>query len=148
MVDSGAHSVAVESWNGTDQPSDRKTDSGPSRTASPTRALTLKYSSDEEPRKKEWASTLLLVQEACEAIKTSEERVEGLERELEMAAFQAREEQRQLSSKLSAAQDEVVVANARAKAFETRAQDAEAWLRRLNDAIVEGLGKKGTAEGK
>jgi hypothetical protein len=146
MVESSVNTVSGDSWNAADHVSERTLDAKQSRSSVATRPVALKYASDEDPRKKEWASSLLLIQEACEAIKASEERVESLERELEMAAFQTREEQRQTTAKLNSAQDEVLAANARAKAMEARAQEAEGWLRRLNDAIVDGFGKQNKPE--
>lgn len=142
MVDSSANGISVDSWSASDHVDDRKMDTKQSRPSAAARPLALKYSNEEEPRKKEWASSLLLIQEACEAIKASEERVESLERELEMAVFQARDEQRQTNAKLISAQEEVISANNRARTMEIRAQEAEGWLRRLNDAVVEGFGKQ------
>ncbi|MCG6114224.1 MAG: hypothetical protein MEQ84_03410 [Mesorhizobium sp.] len=144
MVDSSVDTLSIEDCHAAETSSERTVDAAPSRSAAS--ALGPKLSSDEDPRKKEWASTLLLVQEACEAIKASEERVEGLERELEMANVQAREQQRQLNAKLNAAQQEILASNARAKVLETRAQEAEAWLARLSDAIVVGFGKQEKTE--
>jgi predicted S18 family serine protease len=95
---------------------------------------------EEDPRKAEWSSTLLLVQEACEAIKASEDRVEALESELEAANARYREGSLQMVARLNAAEEEIKAANARAKAFEARAAEAEAWLTRLNQAIVNGFG--------
>jgi len=142
MAENSANTVSIEAWNATEMAQDRKADTTPPRAPGAVRPIALKYSSEEDSRRKEWASSLLLVQEACEAIKASEERVESLERELELAVFEAREEQRQMTARLNAAQDEVLSANARAKSLEARAQEAEAWLRRLNDAIVAGFGKQ------
>jgi len=103
--------------------------------------LTIDEPDVEDARKKEWASALALVQEACESIRFSEERVEELERELEQAAIQSRDDLKQMLARLHAAQEEIQAANARADAAEARALEAEGWLGRLNQAIVEGFSR-------
>ena len=90
--------------------------------------------------KKEWASALLLVEEACESIKSSEERVEALERELHVAETRAREIQTEATKRLEAAQSEIELLRAMNAKLETRATEAEEWLKRLNDAIVSKFG--------
>lgn len=99
-----------------------------------------------EPKSSEWASTLLLVQEACESIRISEERVEALERELEQAAINSRDDLKQMLVRFQSAQEEIKNANARAKAFEARALEAENWLGRLNEAIVDGFSRRLSAD--
>ena len=100
-----------------------------------------RFERDEEPRKAQWNSSLLLVQEACEAIKSSEERVQSLEHEIEAMNAAHREAALQMAAQLNGAEEEIKAANARARAFEARAIEAEAWLSRLNQAIVNGFGK-------
>lgn len=99
-----------------------------------------RYEREEDPRKAEWSSSLLLVQEAVEAIKAAEERVEALEHELEASNARYREGSLQMAARMNAAEEEIKAANARAKAFEARALEAEGWLARLNQAIVNGFG--------
>jgi hypothetical protein len=99
-----------------------------------------RFERDEEPRKAQWNSSLLLVQEACEAIKSSEERVQSLENEIEAMNAAHRDASLQMAARLSGAEEEIKAANMRARAFEARAIEAEAWLTRLNQAIVNGFG--------
>lgn len=89
----------------------------------------------------EWAATLVLVKEACESIRISEERVEALENELEQLTLQSRDDLKKMLARYQAAQEEIKSATARAKAFEARAIEAESWLGRLNEAIVDGFGR-------
>ena len=107
----------------------------------PAAALAALQGGEDSAKKKEWASALLLVQEACDSIRFSEERVEALERELEQAVVQSRDDLKQMVSRLQTAQNEIEAANARADAAEARAHEAENWLARLNEAIVEGFGR-------
>ena len=111
------------------------------RDATPQVKSTYRFEREEEPRKAEWNSSLLLVQEACEAIKSSEERVQSLENEIEAMNAAHREAALQMAAQLNGAEEEIRAANTRARAFEARAIEAEAWLSRLNQAIVNGLGK-------
>ncbi len=90
----------------------------------------------------EWAATLVLVKEACESIRISEERVEALENELEQLTLQSRDDLKKMLARYQAAQEEIKAATARAKAFEARAVEAESWLGRLNEAIVDGFGRQ------
>lgn len=93
------------------------------------------------PHKRDWSSALDLVQEACEAIRISEERVADLERENQHAAMQAREELRALQSQIHAAERRAQNAEARAQKAEARAVEAEGWLARLHDAISVGFAR-------
>ncbi|RFC65155.1 hypothetical protein DYI37_04705 [Fulvimarina endophytica] len=88
----------------------------------------------------DWAATLELVQEACESIRFSEERVAALENELEQVSLQSRNDLRAMNGRLAAAQDEIKAANLRAKLAEKRAQDAENWLVKINEAVRQGFG--------
>ena len=90
----------------------------------------------------EWAATLVLVKEACESIRISEERVEALENELEQLTLQSRDDLKKMLARYQAAQEEIKAATAKAKAFEARAVEAEGWLGRLNEAIVDGFGRQ------
>jgi hypothetical protein len=146
MVDNTRGAVPAASWNGAGMDDDESrgiepnTDRRKLREVPSAPAPRSRPASEEEPRKRDWAAALALVQEAGEAIRFSEQRVEALERDLEMAAVQKRDEQRQLSGRLQSAQEEIQAANARAKAFEARALEAEAWLLRLQEAIISELG--------
>ncbi len=90
----------------------------------------------------EWAATLVLVKEACESIRISEERVEALENELEQLTLQSRDDLKKMLARYQTAQEEIKAATTKAKAFEARAIEAESWLGRLNEAIVEGFGRQ------
>jgi septal ring factor EnvC (AmiA/AmiB activator) len=102
----------------------------------------VEYRFEREPdtRKSEWNSSLLLVQEACEAIKASEDRVQALESELEALHAKHRDTVMQMKARLQSAEEEIKAANAQANALEARAVEAEAWLARLNQAIMNGFG--------
>lgn len=136
--------IENEAWDDTDaaeqQHQAANTDPRQYREAAQSKAPYRFERGEEDPRKAEWSSTLLLVQEACEAIKAAEERVEALESELEAANARYREGSLQMVARMNAAEEEIKAAVARAKASEARAMEAEAWLTRLNQAIVNGFG--------
>jgi hypothetical protein len=139
-----ANSVGNETWESTasaeaDKPA--SFEPRPLRDVTPQVKSSYRSERDEEPRKAQWNSSLLLVQEACEAIKSSEERVQSLESEIEAMSIAHREASLQMAAQLNGAEEEIKAANARARAFEARAIEAEAWLSRLNQAIVNGFGK-------
>jgi hypothetical protein len=130
-----------EEWSAaSDDEQDVVFESRPVREVRGQGAAAFRIEREAEPRKAEWKSSLLLVQEACEAIKASEERVEALESELEALNTQHRDAFLQMKARLVSAEDQIKAAHARAKAFEERALEAEAWLTRLNQAIVSGFG--------
>lgn len=91
-------------------------------------------------RKRDWSSALDLVQEACEAIRISEERVLELERQNQQSSFQSREDIKALQSQLQVSERRAQAAEARAARAEARALEAESWLARLHDAITMGFG--------
>ena len=91
-------------------------------------------------RGSEGMATFELVKEACESIRISEERVAVLESELEQVSLQSRDDLRKMSARFAAAQEEIKTANARAKAAEARAVEAENWLTKINEAIRQGFG--------
>lgn len=96
----------------------------------------------EEPaQRRDWSSALDLVQEACEAIRISEERVQDLERQGQQASLQAREDIKALQLQIQAGERRAQAAEARATKAEARALEAESWLARLHDAIVMGFGR-------
>lgn len=91
-------------------------------------------------KREEWAASLALVEEACETIRLSEQRIEELERELEQTVIQSRDNLKQMLKRIEASQEETQAASMRAQAAEARAAEAEEWLARLNSAIVKGFG--------
>lgn len=97
----------------------------------------------EEPvaQKRDWSSALDLVQEACEAIRISEERVQELERQGQQAMLQTREDIKALQLQIQAGERRAQAAEARASRAEARALEAESWLARLHDAITMGFGR-------
>lgn len=94
-------------------------------------------------QRRDWAAALTLVQEAAEAIRLSEERVEELRRDADDQAQQHHADLTALHSQLLAAQREIEAANQRARAAEQRAAEANDWLTRLDDAISAHLGGVG-----
>ncbi|MBP0437591.1 hypothetical protein [Tianweitania sediminis] len=135
--------VGNDAWEGTaSSEASQEMDYEPRqvREASVAAKPTYRFEREDEPRKPEWASSLLLVQEACEAIKASEERVQVLELEIEAMNAAHRDASIQMAARLNSAEEEIRAANQRAKAFEARAIEAETWLTRLNQAIVNGFG--------
>lgn len=98
-------------------------------------------SSDSPLRRRDWSSALDLVEEACEAIRIRDERVDELEREAVQFAAQMREEMKLYQAQLQAAQRQIQQAEARAEKAEARATEAETWLARLDEAIKSGFGR-------
>lgn len=88
-----------------------------------------------------WAAALSLVEEAAEAIRLSEERVQELELEAQLQAAQMRDDLIALQAQLQAAQQEILNANARATAAEDRELETRRWLNKLDDAISDGFGR-------
>lgn len=85
--------------------------------------------------RRDWSSALDLIHEATAAIRISEERQSELEEELQRTLSQAVERARFLEAQVAAAES-------RAELAEKRASDAEDWLARLHDAVVEGFTRK------
>jgi hypothetical protein len=82
--------------------------------------------------KRDWSSALDLVNEACEAIRLAEERALTAERYTHQLNQYFSEQVKSLESR-------VVAAEKRAEAADGRAREAEEWLLRFHDAIVEGF---------
>ena len=93
------------------------------------------------PARRDWSAALDLIQEATEAIRLSEERVEELEREAEAQEVRTRAEYAALRDQLQLAQREIENAYARASTAEKQAQEANEWLARLNAAITQGFAR-------
>jgi hypothetical protein len=91
--------------------------------------------------RKDWSAALDLIQEATEAIRMSEERVEELERAAEEQEVRTRSEYALLRDQLQMAQREIENAYHRAAVAEKQAQEANEWLARLNAAITQGFGR-------
>lgn len=91
--------------------------------------------------RRDWSAALDLIQEATEAIRLSEERVEELERQAEEQDIRTRADYAALRDQLQMAQREIENAYARADAAEKQAKEANEWLARLNSAITQGFGR-------
>ncbi|KQP92365.1 hypothetical protein ASF60_16925 [Methylobacterium sp. Leaf113] len=85
--------------------------------------------------RRDWSASLDLIHEATAAIRISEERAAELEQELERTVTRALE-------RASALEAQVAAAQSRAEQAERRAEEAEEWLARLHDAVVEGFTRK------
>jgi hypothetical protein len=85
--------------------------------------------------KRDWSASLDLIHEATAAIRISEERAAELEQELERTVARALERATALEAQVAAAQT-------RADLAERRAEEAEEWLARLHDAVVEGFTRR------
>lgn len=85
---------------------------------------------------RDWSPALNLVREASEVVRMSEERVAELEAEMQELSAKASEGLRRLQAELHAGERRWANSEERARAAETRAKEAEAWLERLNEAIV------------
>jgi hypothetical protein len=102
----------------------------------------------------ELSSAVELVQEASEAIRISEQRVEELEAQFDQYALESTDEIRRLNAELQASEQRLMhaeerlrqtehraqQAESRASQAESRAAQAEAWLVRLHDAVQSGFG--------
>ncbi|MGU3359493.1 hypothetical protein ACLBWX_04080 [Methylobacterium sp. M6A4_1b] len=86
-------------------------------------------------RKRDWSASLDLIHEATAAIRISEERAAELEQELERTVARALERATALEAQVAAAQT-------RADLAERRAEEAEEWLARLHDAVVDGFTRR------
>ncbi|WP_156386687.1 hypothetical protein [Aureimonas sp. Leaf454] len=84
---------------------------------------------------RDWTAALALVQEAAEAIRLGEERIEELRREADEQAEQHHADLKALHAQLVGAQREIEAANHRARAAEQKAREAIEWLSKLDDAI-------------
>lgn len=85
--------------------------------------------------RRDWSASLDLIHEATAAIRISEERASELEDELERTLAQSRAREAALEAQIALAQQ-------RAEAAEQRAAEAEEWLARMHDAVVEGFTRR------
>ena len=83
--------------------------------------------------RRDWGAALDLINEASEAVRWAEERAQTAEDYSKQLAIFHKEQ-------LKAADQRVANADKRAEAALQRATEAEAWLTRFHDAIVEGFG--------
>ena len=86
------------------------------------------------PQKRDWSSALDLVNEAFEAIRIADERALASEDYREQLEQHHRDQVKALEARLFASEK-------RAEAAETRAKDAEIWLAKFHDTIVDGFQK-------
>ncbi len=82
--------------------------------------------------KRDWSSALDLVNEAFEAIRMAEERAIAAEDYHQQLIQHHKEQIKALEQRLS-------VTEKRAELAESRAKDADAWLARFHDTIVDGF---------
>jgi hypothetical protein len=87
---------------------------------------------DKSPQKRDWSSAIDLVNEACEAVRLAEERASTAERYSHQLNQYYAEQVRALEVRLQTAEKRADAANA-------RAAEAEEWLIRFHDAIVNGF---------
>lgn len=88
---------------------------------------------------KDFTSAIDLIHEASEAVRIAEQRADDLELQMRGLLTDAAEELSRL--KLEIAEKDATIARCleQAQAAELRAQDAEAWLARLNEAVMSRL---------
>jgi small-conductance mechanosensitive channel len=91
---------------------------------------------------RDYGSALDLIREASAAIAIKEERASELEAQLQQVTAAANEEIRQLKARLEASERRAQKSDERARVAELRATEAEAWLVRLHDAILDGFGHR------
>lgn len=92
----------------------------------------------QQAERRDWAAAIDLVKEASEAVRFAEERAETAETySRQLAAFH--------KEQIKAAEQRIAAAERRADAALQRANEAESWLNRFHDAIVQGFGR-GNAE--
>lgn len=84
--------------------------------------------------RRDWGAAIDLINEASNAVRWAEERAQTAEDyPKQLAAFH--------KEQIKAAEQRATAAEKRAEAALLRAAEAEAWLTRFHDAIVEGFGK-------
>ena len=84
--------------------------------------------------RRDWGAAIDLINEASNAVRWAEERAQTAEDySKQLAAFH--------KEQMKAAEQRATTAEKRAEAALLRAAEAEAWLTRFHDAIVEGFGK-------
>ncbi len=101
----------------------------PERGADPKRT-----EADRLPRR-DYSAALNLIGEAQETLRLTEERTQELEAQIQEMAQLHREE-------LARAQTQITQLEHRAKLAERRADDAEGWLDRMNQAITTAFGRR------
>ena len=85
--------------------------------------------------RRDWGAAIDLVKEACEAIRFAEERAQAAQDYAKQLVSHHKEQ-------LKAADARTAAAERRAEQALQRAVDAESWLARLHDAIVEGFTRR------
>lgn len=91
-----------------------------------------------ETADRDWTPTVDLIKEAADIVRRAEERVKQVE---DQARHLVATHRRQVK----AAEMRAKLADRKAEAAEARAMEAEHWLARVQDAIVEGFGHYGLA---
>lgn len=89
--------------------------------------------------KRDLAAALDLVHQAAESIRVTENRAQDMEARTRALADRATEELRLAESRIQAAEARARAFEERALQAEARAQEAEEWLKRIHDVIVEEL---------
>ena len=82
--------------------------------------------------KRDWSSAIDLVNEAFEAIRLADERAVAAENYHQQLVQHHKEQVRNLESRIAAS-------DKRAETAEQRVKEAEAWLARFHDTIVDGF---------
>jgi hypothetical protein len=90
------------------------------------------YATPQTPMRRDWASAIELVNEACEAIRIAEEKASAAEHYSEELNQYHTEQAKMAAAKISTLEK-------RLESAESRANEAEEWLLRFHDAIVEGF---------
>ncbi len=81
-----------------------------------------------------------LVEEAAEAMRINQERIAGLEAQIAQLVAKASDDTRRLTMQLEEKDMELQRAQMRIRDTEQRAEEAEAWLARLNETIKKSFG--------
>jgi hypothetical protein len=87
-----------------------------------------------EVKKRDWSGTLDLINETYQAIRMADERAAAAEEYSRQLTKHFQDQLRAIESRLAATES-------RAVAAEGRAKEAEEWLVRFHDAIMDGFGK-------
>jgi chromosome segregation ATPase len=85
-----------------------------------------------DPLKRDWSSAIDLVNEAFEAIRLADERAVAAENYHQQLIQHHKEQVKSLEGRIAAAEK-------RADTAEARLKDAESWLARFHDTIVDGF---------
>ncbi len=92
-----------------------------------------------DPLKRDWSSAIDLVNEAFEAIRLADERAVAAENYHQQLIQHHKEQVKSLEGRIAAAEK-------RADTAEARLKDAESWLARFHDTIVDGFQKTFTSK--